>query len=68
MVNAKFKVGGMDCSSCAATIEKAVRQVQGVSHAKANFAGASLEVEYDPRVAKPEDIRAKVGKAGYSLS
>ena len=67
MVKAKFKVGGMDCASCALTIEKSVKQLKGVKEAKASFAAGELNVDYDPRAAKPEEIRKKVEQAGYSL-
>ncbi len=67
MVKAKFKVGGMDCASCALTIEKSVKQLGGVKEAKASFANGELSVDYDPKSAKPEDIRKKVEQAGYKL-
>lgn len=68
MVKAKFKVGGMDCASCSATIEKAVKQLAGVADAKASFAVGELMVDYDPRTATPQDIRKKVEQAGYSMA
>lgn len=65
MVKATFAISGMDCGSCAATIQKAVGKVKGVQAAQVNFAGGKMDVDYDPRAAKPEDIRAAVKKAGY---
>jgi len=67
VVKAKFKVGGMDCASCALTIEKAVKKLSGVKEAKASFANTELVVDYDPRAAKPDDIRKKVEETGYKL-
>ncbi len=68
MVKASFKVGGMDCASCSAAIEKAVKQLAGVAGAKANFASGELVVDYDPRQATPQDIRKKVEQTGYSMA
>ena len=39
-------VGGMDCASCAVTVERRVAQVDGVSRAAVNFAAGRLEVEH----------------------
>ena len=68
MVKANFKVGGMDCASCSAAIEKTVMQLSGVASAKANFASGELLVDYDPRQATPQGIRKKVEQAGYSMA
>jgi len=45
-----FKLGGMTCTSCAATIEKALKKTGGVKSAVVNFATQIANVEFDPAV------------------
>lgn len=40
-----FKLTDLDCANCAAKIENAVRQVDGVLAATVNFMGQRLELE-----------------------
>ena len=41
----KMGVAGLDCPSCAATVERAVQKLDGVMDVSLNFAGGTLEVE-----------------------
>ncbi|MGF1471958.1 MAG: heavy metal translocating P-type ATPase [Rubrobacteraceae bacterium] len=60
------RVEGMDCASCAATVEKHVRRVPGVRAATVNFAAGRLEAEHVPDLA-PDDLEAAVRDAGYGV-
>jgi len=51
-----LKIGGMSCASCAATIEKALKAVEGVSTAAVNFATEKATVEYEPSRVKEADL------------
>src|SRR5215211_9145559 len=42
------RVEGMDCASCAATVERRVSALPGVSRATVNFAAGRLDAEHDP--------------------
>lgn len=68
MVRANFKVTGMDCASCALTVKKAVKALQGVNEADVSFAAGTMSVDYDPRQANPTQIREAVKKAGYDTA
>ena len=68
MVKAAFKVTGMDCASCALTIRKAVKQVEGVNEADVGFTAGKMVVDYDPVKASPQKIREAVKKAGYDTA
>jgi Cd2+/Zn2+-exporting ATPase len=61
--DARYRVEGMDCASCARTLEKAVSDVSGVETARVSFGSASLELWGDP---KPEAVLAAVSSAGFS--
>ena len=61
-------VGGMNCASCAARIEKTLNGVPGVDSASVNFATSTATVQYDPaRVGVPE-LCAAVQDAGYTAT
>jgi Cu+-exporting ATPase len=62
----RFKISGMTCTNCAATIEKGVRELTGVENAAVNFATETLTVEYVEGAADSPAIAAKVDALGYS--
>ena len=59
---ARFRVEGMDCSSCARTVEKAVGAIDGVSAAQVSFGTATLFVTGD---VPAERVQSVVRRAGY---
>jgi len=62
-----LKISGMSCASCAATIEKALRKLDGVKSANVNFAAKRARVEYDPSVISIFDLRKAVQDVGYEV-
>ena len=60
-----FKITGMSCAACSATVERTVRRLEGVRKADVNLLGGSMAAEFDENVIKPEDIVAAVVSAGY---
>lgn len=60
-----LKIQGMTCASCAKTVEKATKKVQGVTDANVNFATEKLNVTFDDSKVTVKDIQAAVEKAGY---
>jgi Cd2+/Zn2+-exporting ATPase len=61
------RVEGMDCASCAATVERRVSALPGVSRATVNFAAGRLDAEHDPGLSL-EDLQGAVRAAGYGVS
>ncbi|MDP8950281.1 MAG: cation transporter, partial [Actinomycetota bacterium] len=61
-----IRVEGMDCASCAATVEKRVSQLPGVRRAVVNFAAGRLDAEHDPGLAL-EELEKAVRGAGYGV-
>ena len=55
--NVKVRIAGMDCGSCALTIENSIRQLPGVDTASVSFTTESMEVVGDVNL---EDIKVKV--------
>ncbi len=64
----KIGVSGLDCPSCAATVERAVQKIDGVLSVKLSFAAGTLEVEYRPERTGVEEIRKAVESQGYQLN
>ena len=61
------RVEGMDCASCAATVERRVSALPGVDRATVNFAAGRLDAEHDAGLSF-EDIEGAVRAAGYGVA
>ena len=46
-IRTRYKVDGMDCASCAAKIEGAVRRVRGVDNVAVSVPTSSMTVDHD---------------------
>jgi len=60
----ELPITGMTCASCANRIERKLNKLDGVS-ATVNYATEKATVDYDPGVAKPDDLLGAVEAAGY---
>ncbi|MDW8100744.1 MAG: heavy metal translocating P-type ATPase [Anaerolineae bacterium] len=63
----ELPITGMTCANCAATIERALKKVPGVTLATVNLATERATIEYIPGVATRADLVAAVEKAGYGV-
>lgn len=63
-----FDIEGMTCASCAQTIEKATKQLNGVMEAAVNLATEKLTVTFDPTVLNVSSIMQAVADAGYQAT
>jgi Cd2+/Zn2+-exporting ATPase len=61
-----LRVEGMDCASCATTVEKRVAQLPGVHRAVVNFAAGRLDAEHGPGLTV-EEIEKAVEEAGFGI-
>jgi Cd2+/Zn2+-exporting ATPase len=60
----RLKIGGMDCGSCALTLEQALRSVPGVTAVSVNFTTETLEAAGS---ASREVVEAKIRSLGYRI-
>lgn len=51
-----LKVSGMICSTCAGTVEKTVKKIDGVKRAKVSQPKGTAEITYDPAKTTREAI------------
>jgi Cu+-exporting ATPase len=65
-VNSRLTVTGMSCSTCSATVEESVGELEGVSSVDVNFATDEANVEYDPEAVSLARIYEAIEDAGYT--
>ena len=66
IIREKIKVYEMTCTSCENRVEKAVKKLNGVLNAKANYSEQFAEVEYDDELCSLTKIKTSIKNAGYS--
>ncbi len=62
-----MKIGGMTCASCSASVEKALKKVDGVSFANVNLATEKATVKFDPDQANYNQLLEAVHNSGYEV-
>jgi P-type Cu+ transporter len=60
-------ITGMTCANCVATVSRNAKKVDGVLEAEVNYASEKLTLVYDDQIAKPEEVIARVERAGYGV-
>jgi len=65
---ARIHITGMTCTTCAATVEKALAETKGVAQARVNFASEKASIEYDPEKLDLTGIKNAVSEAGYDVA
>lgn len=61
-------ISGMTCSSCVYKVEKALKEVEGVSGVYVNFASEKAKINYDVNPPEKELILKAVSNAGFKAS
>lgn len=59
-MKSKFKIKGLDCSNCAAELEREIQKLDGVESANISFMTQKMELEYDET--RKEEIIQNVKK------
>jgi len=60
----EFRLTGLDCADCAASVERNLAALDGVVEARVNFAAATLAVRHAPTTT-PDQIARVVEASGY---
>jgi cation transport ATPase len=66
--NVRARIGGLHCSLCTGTIEKALGRMPGVDRVAVSLTHEQALVEYDPAVARPEQFLQTLRDIGYTIS
>ncbi len=60
-------IKGMDCASCAVSIEKALKRTKGVSDANVNYATGKAYISFQPKEIGMGEIEKKISDIGYEV-
>jgi heavy metal translocating P-type ATPase len=63
----QVKIGGMACSFCTMTIEKALGRMDGVEAVHVSLAHEEVLIEYNPAQHTPTELRDVLRQIGYSV-
>jgi len=61
-------VTGMHCASCVASVEKALKNVKGVSSVVVNLATEKAYVDLDPEQVTKQDLKKAIENVGYGTA
>ncbi|BAZ18222.1 cation-transporting ATPase (plasmid) [Calothrix sp. NIES-4071] len=61
------KIHGMDCGSCAKTVEAGLQQLAGVLDVSVSFATERLQLSYEPQLIQEETICERIKHLGYTV-
>jgi Cu+-exporting ATPase len=63
----QLKITGMHCAACAANVERALRETEGVSEANVNFATEQTTLVFEDSALTLDNIAAAVEDIGYGI-
>lgn len=64
----RARIGGLHCSLCTGTIEKALGAHPGVDKVAVSLTHEQALIEYDPKLAHPEELLGTLRDIGYTVS
>ena len=65
MESTTIGVKGMTCGGCVASVERVLRELEGVAKAHVSLDTAQVTVEFDAGRVTVDDLRAAIEDAGY---
>jgi copper chaperone len=66
-MNKILNVDGITCEHCVDTIKKAVGILDGVYSVDVDVEKKQVDVEFDEKLAKPEDLIHKIEEVGFEV-
>ena len=64
----RYDISGMHCAACSASVERVTRKLPGVERSDVNLTTEMMTICYDETQVTPEQIKAKVEKAGFGCT
>lgn len=64
----RYDISGMHCAACSASVERVTRKLPGVERSDVNLTTGIMTIAYDESQVTPEQIVAKVEKAGFGAA
>lgn len=62
-----YKITGMHCAACSASVERVTRKLPGVENSEVNLIAETMHIVYDETQVTPDEIGAKIKKAGFGM-
>lgn len=66
MEKIKIDIEGMTCVSCAVSIEKNLKKIEGVENASVNFSTKTAEVEFNDKLTNEKELFDVITNQGYT--
>ncbi|HML92966.1 cation-translocating P-type ATPase [Methyloceanibacter sp.] len=63
----RARIGGLHCSLCTGTIERALGRLPGVDKVAVSLTHEQTLIEYDPAIARPEQLLQVLRDIGYTI-
>ena len=63
----RIRIGGMTCAACSSSVERALRDVEGVSKAAVNLATNTATVDFDDSVTDVSKLHEAVEDTGFDV-
>ena len=63
-----IKVKGMTCGGCVASVERVLRELEGVENVSVSLDNQEAEVEFDRDRVTADALRAAIEDAGYDAA
>lgn len=67
LVELTLGVEGMTCEGCENAVKKNIGSLEGIAEVSASHTDCNTVVKYDATKTSPEDIKAKIAEAGYTV-
>jgi copper chaperone len=67
METTTLKIHGMTCGGCVASVQRVLRELDGVHSADVSLADSSATVQYEAARVKAADLHAAIEDAGYEV-
>ena len=62
------RIEGLHCQGCVANVRGVLRALPGVSGVEVSLEKGRAEIDYDPRIARPEQFREAIESAGFDVA
>lgn len=62
-----IKIGGMTCAACSASVQKALRKIEGINYATVNIGNETAQLSYDHEMVTLSIIKKAIEKEGFYL-
>ena len=66
-IKVTLPVLGMDCASCALSVEKKLKSTEGVNACNVNYGNEKAVIEYNPELTNIPKLNESLNPLGYSL-